>query len=178
MAARKASNRRLGYGMSTGKTGNRVMDLWQSLSAKPLGKWMFSRIICWKAPYFATIKPRFEEMRPGFARVSMPKRRAVHNHIQTIHAIALCNLAEIGAGTMMEASLSKNMRWLPRGMNVQYLKKAETDVEAYCTTRTATDIVDGDARDVVVVVEIKDRAGNVVTKADITMYVSPKKKSV
>jgi acyl-coenzyme A thioesterase PaaI-like protein len=153
-------------------TNNRVMDLWVSLSAKPLGKWLFSRIICWKAPYFGTIKPRFEEMRPGFSRVSMPKRRAVHNHIQTIHAIALCNLAEIGAGTMMEASVSKNMRWLPRGMNVQYLKKAETDVEAFCV---ADDIADGAARDVVVKVEIKDLAGNVVTRADITMYVSPKK---
>ncbi len=86
---------------------NRVLSLWQTLENKPLGKWLFSRIICWKAPYFATIKPRFEEFRPGFSRVSMPKRRAVHNHIQTVHAIALCNLAEIGAGTMMEASLSK-----------------------------------------------------------------------
>jgi uncharacterized protein (TIGR00369 family) len=155
-------------------TTNQVLSLWQKLETKPLGKTIFSKIICWKAPYFATIKPRFEEMRPGFSRVSMPKRRAVHNHIQTVHAIALCNLAEIGAGTMMEASLSRNMRWLPRGMNVQYLKKAETDVEATCV---AADIADGPARDVVVRVEIKDRAGNLVTTADITMYVSPKKKS-
>jgi acyl-coenzyme A thioesterase PaaI-like protein len=154
-------------------TNNRVMDLWLSLSVKPLGKWLFSRLVCWKAPYFGTIKPRFEEMRPGFARVSMPKRRAVHNHIQTIHAIALCNLAELGAGTMMEASLSKNMRWLPKGMTVQYLKKAETAVEAHCM---AHDIADGPARDVVVKVEIKDQRGNIVTAAEITMWVSPKKR--
>lgn len=155
-------------------TTNQVLGLWQKLESKPLGKTIFSKIICWKAPYFATIKPRFKEMRPGFSRVSMRKRRAVHNHIQTIHAIALCNLAEIGAGTMMEASLSRNMRWLPKGMDVQYLKKAETDVEATCV---ATDIADGPARDVVVRVEIKDAAGNLVTRADITMYVTPKKKA-
>jgi acyl-coenzyme A thioesterase PaaI-like protein len=151
---------------------SQVLDLWSKLSAKPFGKTIFSKIICWKAPYFGTIKPMFEEMRPGYSRVSMKKRRAVHNHIQTVHAIAMCNLAELGAGTMMEASLSGNMRWLPRGMNVQYLKKAETDIVAECV---AEDIADGPARDVIVKCDIKDSAGNIVCHADITMYVSPKK---
>ncbi len=151
---------------------NRVLALWLGLSSKPLGKWLFSRIICWKAPYFATITPRFEELRPGFSRVSMPKRRAVQNHIQTVHAIALCNLAEIGAGTMMEASLSKQMRWLPKGMNVQYLKKAETDVEVTCV---ADDIGDGPAREVIVRADVRDAAGVVVCHADVVMWVSPKK---
>jgi acyl-coenzyme A thioesterase PaaI-like protein len=152
---------------------NQVLSMWQKLETKPLGKWLFSRIVCWKAPYFATIKPRFEEMRPGYSRVTMPKRRAVHNHIQTIHAIALCNLAELGAGTMMEASLSKNMRWLPKGMTVQYLKKAETTAEAICI---AADIADGPARDVVVNVDIRDASGASVAQAAITMWVSPRKK--
>ncbi|MFN7220668.1 MAG: hotdog fold domain-containing protein [Burkholderiales bacterium] len=153
---------------------SQVLSLWSKLEAKPLGKWIFSRIICWKAPYFGTIKPRFEELRPGYSRVSMPKRRAVHNHIQTVHAIALCNLAEIGAGTMMEASLSKNMRWLPKGMSVQYLKKAETDVEVICI---ANDIADGPARDSVVECTIRDTNGNVVATAQINMWVSPRKRA-
>ena len=153
-------------------TTNPVMSLWNTLATKPFGKTIFSRIICWKAPYFRTIKPRFEELRPGFSRVSMKKRRAVHNHIQTIHAIALCNLAEIGAGTMMEASLSPNMRWLPKGMNVRYLQKAETDVEVSCA---APDIADGPAREVVVSAEIKDLHGAVVCHADVVMWVSPRK---
>ena len=151
---------------------NRVMSLWQGLSEKPMGKWLFSRIICWKAPYFSTIRPTFQELRPGFSRVSMPKRRAVHNHIQTVHAIALCNLAEIGAGTMMEASLSQNMRWLPKGMNAQYLKKAETDLEVTCV---ADDIADGPAREVIVRADIRDREGSVVCHADVVMWVSPRK---
>lgn len=151
---------------------SRVLALWQRLEQRPLGKWLFTRLICWKAPYFATIKPCFLEMRPGYSRVSMPKRRAVHNHIQTVHAIALCNLAELGAGTMMEASLSSNMRWLPKGMTVEYLKKAETDVEAICI---AADIADGPARSSVVKVDLKDKNGNLVARADITMWVSPRK---
>lgn len=152
---------------------NRALSLWTTLSNKPFGKIIFSKIICWKAPYFGSIKPCFVELRPGYAEVTMPKRRAVENHIQTIHAIALCNLAELGAGTMMEASLSKNMRWLPKGMTVEYLKKAETDVAAFCR---ADDLADGAAREVVVKVEIKDKNGDIVTHAKINMWVSPQKK--
>lgn len=101
---------------------SQALSMWQKLRDKPLGKWLFAQAICWKAPYFRTIAPRFEELKPGYARVSLKKRRAVENHIGTVHAIAACNLAELGAGTMMEASLPPTMRWLPKGMNVQYLK--------------------------------------------------------
>jgi len=156
-------------------TKNNVMSIWLKLADKPLGKTIFSKIICWKAPYFGTIKPHFVELRGGYAYVTMPKRRAVHNHIQTIHAIALCNLAEIGAGTMMEASLAPTMRWLPKGMTVQYLKKAETDVAAYCVAAEVEHGGEGAARDVVVHVDIKDTQQNLVATADITMWVSPKK---
>ena len=112
---------------------SQAMTIWLKLKDKPFGKWLFARVVCWKAPYFASIAPRFEELKPGYARVSLKKRRAVENHIGTVHAIAACNLAELGAGTMMEASLPASMRWLPKGMRVQYVKKCETDLIAECT---------------------------------------------
>ena len=149
-----------------------VLNIWKKLSLKPFGKWFFTRMICFKAPYFATISPRFEALRPGYARVSMKIHRRVQNHIQSVHAIAMCNLAELGAGTMMEASLSKNMRWLPRGMTVQYLKVARTNLVAECV---ANDIDDGPARDVTVTCDIKDAEGNIVCHVDVAMYVSPRK---
>jgi acyl-coenzyme A thioesterase PaaI-like protein len=152
---------------------NRVLAIWQKLSPKPLGKSLFSWVVCRKAPYFASIKPCFEELRSGYSRVSMKKRRAVENHIQSVHAIAMCNLAELGAGTMMEASLSPSMRWLPRGMSVQYLKVAKTDVVVDCV---AEDIADGPARDVIVKCDVKDADGSIVCHADIAMYISPRKK--
>ena len=153
---------------------NQALSMWNKLRNMPLGKWLFSKVICWKAPYFSTIAPRFEELRPGYAKVSMKKRRAVQNHIGTVHAIAACNLAELGAGTMMEASLPASMRWLPKGMTVQYLKKCETALTAEAT---ATDLAEGPARDVTVNVDLKDTHGNIVVHADINMYVSPRKKA-
>jgi uncharacterized protein (TIGR00369 family) len=143
------------------------------METKPFGKAMFSRAICFKAPYFASISPRFEELRVGLARVSMKKRRKVTNHIGTVHAIAMCNLAELAAGTLTEISIPGSMRWLPKGMTVEYLKKADTDVEA---TATLPAVDEGEAREVSATVEVKDRAGVVVCRAVITMWVSPRKK--
>jgi uncharacterized protein (TIGR00369 family) len=152
---------------------NSALKAWRSMEGKPLGKWLFSRFVCFKAPYFATIGPRFEELRPGFARVSMKKRRGVTNHIGTVHAIAMCNLAELAAGTMTEVSIPGSMRWLPKGMQVDYVKKSTGGVQAVATL---PDVAEGPGRDVPATVEITDDAGEVVCRATITMWVSPRKK--
>ena len=153
---------------------NSALGAWKRFEGMPFGKALFSRFICWKAPYFASITPRFEELRPGFARVSMRKRRGVTNHIGTVHAIAMCNLAEIAAGTMTEVSIPGTMRWLPKAMQVEYLRRAESDVEA---TATLPAVEEGAAREVPALVEVKDRAGEIVCRATITMWVSPRKKA-
>ena len=109
---------------------NSTLGLWNRLAPLPAGKWLFSRLVCWKAPYFSSIRPHFDELRPGYSAVSLPKRRAVHNHIGTVHAIAMCNLAELAGGTMTEVTTPTSHRWIPKGMTVEYLKKAETDLRA------------------------------------------------
>jgi acyl-coenzyme A thioesterase PaaI-like protein len=152
---------------------NRLLSLWQRCANKPLGKAIFGRLISWQAPYFATIAPRFEVFEAGHVRVSMRKRRAVQNHIATIHAIALCNLAELAAGTMMEASLPSNMRWLPKGMQVDYLAKAESDVVAECRL---PEFPTDQASDLPITVEIVDTHGKLVCRAIITMYISPRRR--
>jgi len=151
---------------------NRILSLWQRCKDKPFGRRVFAFLVCRKAPYFSTIKPRFHVLEPWRAEVSMKKRRSVENHIGTVHAIAMCNLCELAAGTMMEASLPSAMRWLPKGMTVNYLRRAESDVTAFATMPA---VGAGDARDVPVAVEVKDAHGAVVCSAIITMYVSPRK---
>ena len=111
---------------------NRVLSLKKKTEKWPFGKKIFSRMVAGMAPYFTTIKPLIEEVRPNYIEVSMPKRRAVHNHLKTVHAIAMCNLCEFAGGICMEASIPAHRRWIPVGMTVAYLKKAETDLLAIC----------------------------------------------
>ena len=150
-----------------------ALAAWEKMQGKPLGKALFSRLVCFKAPYFGTISPRFEEFRPHYVRVSMKKRRGVTNHIGTVHAIAMCNLAELAAGTMTEISIPPGMRWLPKGMTVEYLKKSTGGVRAEATL---PEVAEGPGRDVPALVEIKDDAGELVCRATITMWVTPRKK--
>jgi acyl-coenzyme A thioesterase PaaI-like protein len=144
---------------------------WHKSYGTALGRWLFSRIVCFRAPYFASIRPVFEVLEESRAVARMKKRRAVTNHIGTVHAIAMANLCELVAGTLTEAGIPRSMRWIPRGMTITYLAKAETDVKAEATLPTVTE---GEAQDIVVPVDVKDDSGNKVVHADITMYVSPR----
>jgi acyl-coenzyme A thioesterase PaaI-like protein len=148
---------------------SRALKLYERLATKPLGKWLFAEIICLNAPYFATIEPRFHELRPGFCEVSMRKRRGVLNHIRTVHALAMGNLCELAAGMLMEATLPPELRWIPRGMTIEYLSKARTDVCAVARL-DKTDWAAG--QNVGVPVTATDTDGKEVVRAVITMYIS------
>ena len=61
----------------------------------------------------------------------------MHNHLGTVHAIALCNLAELSAGVMTDAAIPPDMRWIPKGMSVDYLKKAVGTLHGVATPEHA-----------------------------------------
>ena len=150
-----------------------VLAAYRRLTRWPAGHWLFSQLVCWKAPYFATIAPRFIALQPGRCEARIGDRRRVRNHLGTVHAIALCNLAELSAGVMTEASLPSTMRWIPKGMTVEYLKKARGTMHAIATPDTA--IVDSPAGyELPVTVLVRDPHGAEVFRARIAMWLSPK----
>lgn len=151
---------------------NMAMSAWKQLSNKPGGRWIFSQIVCWKAPYFATISPRFVELRPGYCEVHMNKRRRVLNHLKTIHAIAMCNMAELVAGTMTDVTIPTSHRWIPKGMKVKYIKKAMTKLHAIAELNPIPKF--NDAVTLPVTVKIFDTNNEVVFQAVIEMWVSPR----
>lgn len=97
----------------------------------------------------------------------------MRNHIGTVHAIALCNLAELAGGMMMEAGTPRGMRWIPKGMAVEYLRKASGTVRAVATPLAPVETREA-GHEVPVDVEIRDRADTPVFRARIVMWVSPR----
>ena len=152
---------------------NRILKLQSQLAGKPFGNKIFSYLLARFAPYFLTINPKVEELRPNYHRASMKKRRKVHNHLKTVHAIAMCNLCEFTAGICMEASIPNHRRWIPKGMEIAYLKKAKTHLTATCDL-SATDWET--CEEVPCVVSVQDTDGVEVVKATIYMKVSDKPK--
>ncbi len=152
---------------------NFAFTLWQRLSRYTGGKWLFTRIVCFKAPYFSSIRPTIIELRPGYGVVQIRKRRRVQNHIATVHAIAMCNMAELAAGTMMEVTVPSSHRWIPKGMAVEYLAKAETDLLAVAEIVPIPQFAE--AMELPVIVKVMDTADKIVLRASITMWVTPRK---
>lgn len=155
------------------RPSNAVLSAWKRMSGMPCGKWAFSRLVCWKAPYFNSINPKFKELRPGYCEVYMAKRRRVLNHIGTVHAIAMCNMVELAGGTMTDVTIPATYRWIPKGMTVEYLAKAETDLRAVAKLDPIPEFVA--ATELPVTVNVIDTANKTVLRAVILMWVSLKK---
>ncbi|HBK45407.1 MAG TPA: DUF4442 domain-containing protein [Xanthomonadaceae bacterium] len=151
-----------------------LLSLYRRMSRWPAGRWLFSRAVCLKAPYFATISPRITRLEPGRCEARIAHRRRVQNHIGTVHAIALCNLAELTGGVMVDATLPAGMRWIPKGMSVEYLKKATGTMHAAATPALPLRQAD-EGYELPVDVEVCDDAGERVFRARIAMWVSPRK---
>jgi acyl-coenzyme A thioesterase PaaI-like protein len=150
-----------------------VLHLYDTLTRKPFGHWLFSKLICFKAPYFGSIKPKMTRLEPNRAEATLAHRRSVTNHLGTVHAIALCNLAEFSGGLMTDVSIPASMRWIPKGMRVEYLKKAAGRQTAVATPEfPPREAAEGYELPVHIVVT--DPQGDAVFKAVISMWVSPK----
>ena len=149
-----------------------LLRTWRRMQRWPAGGWLFSRAVCFRAPYFGSIAPRVLRLEPGLCEARLQDRRAVRNHIGSVHAIALCNLAELCAGLMTDASLPRGMRWIPKGMSVRYLKKAHGTLVG--SAKPEFDITVADSGyELPVVVEVRDAAGEVVFDARVAMWISP-----
>ena len=149
-----------------------ILDLWSRTTALPQGRRVFSVAFSRRAPYFASVKPLFIDIRPNYAELSIKKRRSVQNHIGTVHAIALCNGLEAAMGALAEASIPADKRWIPKGMEVSYTAKADSDVR--CIAETDPEQWEGQDPDLPVRVRGVRRDGTVVIEGVIRLWVTPK----
>lgn len=150
-----------------------VLQVYRKLTRQPFGQWLFSRLICFKAPYFGSIKPRMTVLEPNRAEATIKHRRSMTNHLGTVHAIALCNLAEFTGGLMTDVSIPASMRWIPKAMSVEYLKKA-VGTQRGVATPEFPPRESAEGYELPVNVVVTDPQGDAVFRARISMWVSPK----
>ncbi len=141
----------------------------QALAAfQAFGADKFTNLVCQQAPYFSTINPELVNLKPNYAEARVPFRKEITNHLGTVHAIAMCNVAELVAGLMTDVSVPDGSRWIPQGMSVQYLAKAKTSLRAVAD---GSDIDWDGAGEKVVPVTLFDENDQVVFTARIAMNI-------
>lgn len=150
-----------------------VLALWRRLSRLPQGDRLFSLAFARKAPYFASIRPRFTVLEPDRAELVIRSRRRVHNHLGTVHAIALCNGLEAAMGALAEATIPADKRWIPKGMEVAYTAKADSDIT--CIAETTADQWTSDEADLPVRVRGVRADGTTVIEGVIHLWVTPRR---
>jgi acyl-coenzyme A thioesterase PaaI-like protein len=145
---------------------------WEQLSRFPGGKRVFNRMIGFFVPYTGTIEPKVDELRPGYARAHIDDRRGVRNHLNSVHAIALVNLAELVANLALIASLPKGARLIITGLSIEYVKKARGTItaESHCPIPTSLERAAYDNE-----VVLSDASGVVVAKARVKALIDAAK---
>ncbi len=150
--------------------GPRLRQQWQTLSRLPGGRWLFSRLLGTIVPYSGTLRANVVSLRPGFCTVTLRTRRRVRNHLDSVHAMALANLAELASGLALVAALPKQTRAILTGFEITYLKKSRglLRAEGCCETPPANLTTDHQA-----FVEIRDETGDITATATAHWRVGP-----
>ncbi|MCP5079799.1 MAG: DUF4442 domain-containing protein [Psychromonas sp.] len=151
-------------------TQNKTLSTYRKLKRLPFGRQIFSMVVSRVAPYFATISPTIVELVPNQCTCLIKKKKKVFNHIKTVHVIAICNGLEMAMGVMAEASIPKNLRWIPKGMTVDYTAKAGSDIR--CVAKVNQD--DWQVGDMFVTITAYDENDVVVVKGSIKLWISEK----
>ncbi|MGZ3419991.1 MAG: hotdog fold domain-containing protein [Polyangiales bacterium] len=151
---------------------NVIRQAWDRLSRVPGGKGLFTKAIGIAAPYTSTIGAHVEVLTKGHSEVTLRDRRAVRNHLDCVHAIALCNLAELAGNVAIAYSMPDDARFIVAGLNIEYLKKARGTIRAVvdCPVPTTSERQEYD-----VPVSMVDPSGQVVARATLRTLVGPKK---
>lgn len=151
---------------------NIIRDLWDRLSPLPLGKAAFSRTIGFAAPYTSTIDARVTVLRTGYAEVEMRDKPSLRNHLSSVHAVALVNLAELTGNVALAYSLPADARFIVAGLSIEYLKKSRGLIRA---TSECPVPASSERAEFIVPVSMWNKDGEEVARAELKSLVGPKR---
>lgn len=157
--------------LTTESSFNVARTMWDKLSPLPGGKVVFSRLIGVMAPYTGSMGARVEELRDGYARVTLTDRHSVRNHLACVHAIALANLAELTGNMAVAYTLPDDARFIVAGISLDYIKKARGTITGECECQ----LIDTSTKqEYEVRVSLKDPTGQTVVEGTLRTLVGPK----
>jgi acyl-coenzyme A thioesterase PaaI-like protein len=148
-----------------------IKNSWGKFKGVPNGNVIFSKIVGQFIPYTGSISPLVETIEDGYAKVFLRDRKAIRNHLDSIHAIALANVGEFTTGLSVISQLSETAKAILVRIEVEYLKKARGDLISEASSKIPTDITQD--TEFKVEANIKNLQNEVVCKVTATWRVRP-----
>jgi len=145
-----------------------IREGWQRLHGLPGGRRIFSRLLGLAIPYTGSIGAEVLALEPGYAKVALDDRRAVRNHLDSIHAIALTNLGELTGNLALVCALPDNARFIVTKLGIEYKKKARGRIIAECRCEPPTST---ERREYELFVTLRDSSDAVVASVVLTTLV-------
>ena len=158
--------------MAKNTNSNDLQRRWDTLCTIPFGKNIFNFLISLYIPYTGSISAKVQELKPGYAKVTLGDRRKVRNHLKSVHAIALANLAEYTGNLALVCSMPEDARFIVKNISIDYIKKARGTLIAECH---APFVENSEKKEFSVEVTIRDSDGDVVVTGKLLTLVGPKK---
>lgn len=162
---------------SPGGIGTRIITLWERLSPLPFGRSIFSFLLGRMVPYSGSVAPRVLTLQPGHVVVALRDRRHVRNHLRSVHAVALTNVAELSSGLALTLLLPSSVRGIVLGLEMEFLKKARGRLLATSKVEVPAEVREGTLEgpvDYDVGAEITDQDGEVVARATVRWRLGPR----
>ena len=153
--------------------GTRLLRLWERLHVLPGGRRLFAALLGRMVPYTGSIGARIEELAPGRVVASLRDRRAVRNHLGSVHAVALVNLGEAVSGLAVLTVLPPGVRGIVTGLSAEYLRKARGPLRASANAGDSALATVQEPREVEIAAEIRDAAGELVARVTARWRVGP-----
>src|SRR5258706_3937254 len=150
--------------------GERLRALWRRLPPLPGGKPLSSLLLGRMPPSSGTMGARVEGLAPGFCRATLRDRRKVRNHLNSVHAMALANFAELTSGLAVLAGLAPGVQGIVTGFSITYQKKARGRLIAECRVSQLDVTAE---REQEAAVTVSDAAGDVVARATARWRLRP-----
>ena len=147
-----------------------LYQTWLRLKFIPGGIWLFNRIVKWIIPYTGSINAKVKVLEPGYALIELADHRAIRNHLNSIHAIALANLGEFTSGFALLSGLPSDVRGIPTQISIEYFKKARglLVAESRSVPPKVTETMDYE-----VFADIRDAEGDMVARVTANWRLSP-----